>query len=149
MQLFSSSLPQWLVASRVRGISCTENLGTYGGSFPPMSKARRLIMRVASPHRGKGPGAEAPLDQAMDNQMSWLSGTRLSPAIKTHSADIKGSTAVHIWPASAPLGRGNNICNLMTGPSFVRQASRAPQQAYSNFDFGLRSLALSENVRLL
>lgn len=65
MQLFSSSLPQWLVASTVRGISCTENLGTYGGSFPPMGKARRLIMRVRVPMAmPKGPGMEGLMDQA-------------------------------------------------------------------------------------
>lgn len=80
--------------------------------------------------KGKDPGAQALLDQVMDKQaLSWPLGTRLSAAIQTHSADIKGSTAVHMWPASAPRGRGKNIRILMTGPRLVRQAFRAHQEA--------------------
>lgn len=64
-------------------------------------------MRVTSPPRGQDPGAEAPLHQVMDKQaLSWPPGTRLSAAIKTDPADIKGSTAVHIWPTSGPLQAG-------------------------------------------
>lgn len=153
MQLFSSSLPQWLVASRARGISCTENLGTYGGSFPPMGKARRLIMRVTSPRGGQGPGAEAPPQQVMDKQaLDWPSGTRLSAAVKTDPADIKGSTPVHIWPTSG----ANNICMLTTGPKLARQAPSADQgaprargEACNDLILDSGALALSRNVRPL
>lgn len=114
-------------------------------------------MRVTSPHREEDPGTEAPLYQVMDKQaLSWPSGTRLSAAIKTHSADIKGSTAVHIWLTSAPPGRDNNICILMTGPKLVRQApelTKKPPELTEKLEMILildsGALALSRNVRPL
>lgn len=33
----------------------------------------------------------------------WPPGARLPAAVKIHSADIRGSTAVRIWPTSVPL----------------------------------------------
>jgi hypothetical protein len=137
MQLFSSSLPQWLVASRVRGISCTENLGTYGGSFPPMSKARRLIMRSNLHVQGEGPGAPRICwIQVSDKQAFRQSqGARLSTAIKhillTSRVQQQCTSGLHLY---VPI----------TGPSSARpdqmskrDAPRASQEACGDFDSGL------------
>lgn len=74
MPLFSSFLPQWLVAARVRGISCTENLGTYAGSFPPMGKARRLIMRVGLPSTTLRQCLQAPGFRLSASTFCWHQG---------------------------------------------------------------------------
>lgn len=73
-------------------------------------------MRVTSQGGRGGSWCRGLPDQVMEKQASsWPPGARLSQtAIKTHSADIKSSRAVHIWPASAPPGRANNIHILIT-----------------------------------
>lgn len=136
MQLFSSSLPQWLVASRARGISCTENLGTYGGSFPPMSKARRLIIRVAQ--GPKGTIRVQRLCWTTDKQTAnWPPGARLPAVVKTYPADTKGSTQHKFWSGPhLPLWQGNNICIPTTQPSSER--TRSSQRSRDDADFGLR-----------
>lgn len=97
-------------------------------------------MRVVASRGRGGSWCRGPSDK---QALGWPPGSGLSAAVKHISADIEGSTVVHIWPASVHADNRTKLRQAWphVHKGGLQSSARSPQSLASSsqeFYFGLR-----------